>query len=52
MIRKRPFANKGKVIVTFEIPRTIWAERISLVGDFKNWDRESLPFWRDRQENW
>jgi 1,4-alpha-glucan branching enzyme len=52
MIRKRPSTNKGKVIVTFEISGTIWAERINLVGDFNNWDPESLPFRYNRQENW
>ena len=52
MIYKRPSTNKSKVIVTFEIPGTIWAERINLVGDFNNWDTESLPFRHNRQENW
>jgi 1,4-alpha-glucan branching enzyme len=52
MIRKRHSPNPGKVIVAFEIPGTIWAERINLVGDFNNWDRESLPFRRDRGGNW
>lgn len=52
MIRKRPSTNKGKVIVTSEIPGTIWAERINLVGDFNNWDRKSLPFRYNSQENW
>jgi 1,4-alpha-glucan branching enzyme len=52
MIHKRPSTNQGKVIVTFEIPGTIWAERINLVGDFNDWDRESLPFRHNRQENW
>jgi 1,4-alpha-glucan branching enzyme len=52
MIHKRPSTSKGKVIVTFEIPGTVWAERINLVGDFNNWDCESLPFLHNRQENW
>jgi hypothetical protein len=52
MIYKRPSTNKGKVIVTFEIPGTIWVERIHLVGDFNNWDPESLPFEHTRRENW
>ena len=52
MIYKQPSTNKSKVIVTFEIPGTIWAERINLVGDFNNWDPESLPFRHNRQENW
>jgi 1,4-alpha-glucan branching enzyme len=40
------------MIVTFEIPGTIWAERINLVGDFNNWDHENLPFRHNRQGNW
>jgi 1,4-alpha-glucan branching enzyme len=52
MIRKRPSPKNGKVIVTFEIPGTIWAERINLVGDFNNWDPHSLPFRRNWQGTW
>lgn len=52
MIRKRHSPNPGKVIVIFEIPGTIWAERINLVGDFNNWDQESLPFQRGHAGNW
>lgn len=52
MICKRPSPNKGKVIVTFEIPGTIWAEQINLVGDFNNWDPHSLPFRRNWQGTW
>jgi len=52
MIRKRRAPDEGKVIVTFEIPGTIWAESINLAGDFNNWDRESLPFQRNREGNW
>lgn len=52
MIRKRRSANEGKVMVSFEIPGTVWAERINLAGDFNNWDRESLPFRRNRAGDW
>ena len=38
--------------MTFEIPGTIWVERLNLVGDFNNWDHESLPFRYNREENW
>lgn len=38
MIRKRRSPNAGKVIVTFEIPGSIWAERVNFVGEFNNWD--------------
>lgn len=52
MIRKRSSPDKGKVVVAFEIPGTIWAERVNLVGDFNEWDRESLPLQRNREGNW
>jgi 1,4-alpha-glucan branching enzyme len=52
MIRKRRSPRKGKVLITFEIPGTLWAERITLVGDFNNWDRDSLPFQVNRQGDW
>ena len=52
MIRKRPASNEGKVIVEFEVPGSVWAERINLVGDFNDWDRESLPFVHNRDDNW
>jgi hypothetical protein len=51
MIRKQPSSNANKVIVTFEIPGSIWADRIYLVGDFDDWDVHSLPFRYNRQEN-
>lgn len=51
LIRKRHSAH-GKMIITFEIPGTIWAESVNLVGDFNNWDRVSLPFRRGRDGNW
>jgi 1,4-alpha-glucan branching enzyme len=52
MIHKRRSVNPGKVVVGFEIPSTIWADRVNLVGDFNNWDRESLPLRQGHQENW
>ena len=52
MIHKQRSLNPGKVVVVFEIPSKIWADRINLVGDFNNWDRDSLPLRQDRQENW
>ena len=52
MIRKRSAIQAGKIIVTFEVPGSIWAERINLVGDFNDWDHESLPFQRNRAGDW
>lgn len=52
MIHKRPSGIANKVVVTFELPGSLWAECINLVGDFNHWDHASLPFWRDHQGNW
>ena len=52
MIHKRLSAEENKVIVAFEIPGTVWAERINLVGDFNGWDRENLPFHYNQRDNW
>lgn len=42
MIHKQPLPN-GQVSVTFEMPASIWADSIYLVGDFNQWDTRSLP---------
>jgi 1,4-alpha-glucan branching enzyme len=52
MIRKSRTDSEDTVRVTFEIPGSVWAERINLVGDFNGWDRDSLPFVLDREGNW
>ena len=52
MIHKRPSTDTGKLVITFEIPGSIWADQIHLVGDFNGWDPESLPFRQNRKGNW
>jgi 1,4-alpha-glucan branching enzyme len=52
MIRKSRTESEDTVRVTFEIPGSVWAERINLVGDFNGWDRDNLPFTLDRDGNW
>ncbi len=42
MIRKRSLAS-GKVAVTFEMPASVWADSIFLVGDFNAWSKSSHP---------
>ena len=51
MIHKRPSSDKDRVIVIFEIPGSVWADQIHLVGDFNDSDRESLPFQHNGQDN-
>jgi hypothetical protein len=52
MILKKPSPQKGYVRVTFEIPASLWAEKVFLVGDFNNWDASALPFQRMRDGVW
>jgi 1,4-alpha-glucan branching enzyme len=52
MILKEPSPRQGHVRVIFEIPASLWADHIYLVGDFNNWDRRTLPFQRGRDGVW
>jgi len=53
MIEKRPSANPGKVLVTFRVSRDIWADRITVVGDFNDWNETSHPLERtSRDPDW
>ena len=52
MIHKRPSTNKGKIVITFAIPGSLWADRVHLVGDFNDWDRESLPLRLHDRDDW
>ena len=53
MIRKTPIKGKGVVRVAFELPSTVWAERVNLVGEFNDWDTLSTPMTRERADaNW
>jgi 1,4-alpha-glucan branching enzyme len=38
MIYKDPLPDGENVRVTFEMPSSVWAERVNLVGDFNGWD--------------
>ncbi len=40
MIRKSPSSRPGFLRVTFELPSTVWAERVALVGEFNDWDKQ------------
>ena len=52
MIHKRHAIDGNRVIVTFEIPDSVWADHIHLVGDFNDWDRQSLPFRHNGRDGW
>ena len=38
MIYKEDLPDSENVRVTFELPSSVWAERVNLVGDFNDWD--------------
>ncbi len=53
MINKELVSRTGLARVTFELPATVWADQISLVGEFNNWDRQVTPMTQDRfDESW
>mgnify|MGYP001125295371 FL=1 len=50
MIKKELAEKKGRVLVTFELPSGMWAERVNLVGEFNDWDTRAAPMTRDRTD--
>lgn len=53
MIVKHPLAGSDRILVTFELPESIWANSIHLVGDFNGWNRTSHPLVQNRRNpNW
>ena len=43
MIGKEPVAGNGQVRVIFRLPHTTFADRISVVGEFNDWDTTATP---------
>lgn len=52
MITKNPSLKPGYVVVTFELPSCVWADRIWIAGTFNAWDAGSLPMVQDRDGVW
>jgi 1,4-alpha-glucan branching enzyme len=53
MIYKEPLPDEKFVRVTFELPSSIWAERVNLVGDFNNWQTTQHELHQARSDgNW
>jgi 1,4-alpha-glucan branching enzyme len=50
MILKERMGKTGRVRVTFELPSSIWAERVNLVGEFNDWDTTATPMARSRAD--
>lgn len=43
MIYKTPSPKPNHVRVTFELPASLWAHQVFLVGDFNGWGPATLP---------
>jgi 1,4-alpha-glucan branching enzyme len=53
MIYKDPIPDSENIRVTFELPSSMWAERVTLVGDFNNWDTTRDEMQQSRHNgNW
>jgi 1,4-alpha-glucan branching enzyme len=53
MIYKEDLPNGEQVRVTFEMPSSLWAERVNLVGDFNAWDTARDEMQQSRSNgNW
>lgn len=54
MIHKEFIEAAGETVVrvTFTLPDSIWADHITLVGDFNDWNTRSHPFSRNGSGVW
>ena len=52
MIYKIQSAIPDHVRIIFELPACIWADRISLAGDFNDWSATATPLHQDRDGVW
>lgn len=52
MIRKYRSPYPDHVRVVFELPSCVWADRISVTGDFNDWQQDAHPLVQNRQGVW
>jgi hypothetical protein len=52
MIYKIPASQPGLVCIVFELPSSIWADRIVVSGTFNNWNEQEVPMHQDRSGVW
>ena len=53
MIGKEPLPGDSQVRVTFRLPHTTHADRISVVGEFNDWDSTATPMrYRSSEAEW
>jgi len=49
MLEKEPLGN-GHVRITFRVSHQIWADEITLVGEFNDWETGSHPLQQTRDD--
>ncbi|HXF61920.1 MAG TPA: isoamylase early set domain-containing protein [Caldilineaceae bacterium] len=52
MLYKTPSPKPGYVRVIFELPASLWADRVFVVGDFNDWDQTATPLRQNRHGVW
>ena len=52
MIHKTPSNRAGHMYIVFELPSCLWADHISVTGDFNNWEQGLLPMRQGRDGVW
>jgi 1,4-alpha-glucan branching enzyme len=52
VIHKTHARTDGRILVTFELPGSIWAAQVHLVGDFNEWNPTSHPLRQRRGGDW
>jgi 1,4-alpha-glucan branching enzyme len=53
MIYKDDMPDDEHVRITFELPSSLWAERVNVVGDFNDWDTSRHEMQQSRSNgNW
>lgn len=45
-------SHNDKVSVTFELPATVWANQVAVVGEFNGWDPTAHPLQQERDGTW
>ena len=52
MIHKTKSPRSNHVRIVFELPASVWADRITVVGDFNHWNPNATPMQQDREGVW
>lgn len=52
MIYKTRSSLPDHVCIIFELPACIWADHITLVGDFNQWNETATPMTQDHEGVW